>query len=213
MLEQKQNLSTLRRQMSTLQNQITEARYSLEQLPTVMAEKVQLMRNEFAATEQRIAEIEGRRAFIVRAPIAGRVAMLEANIGQPAQTQHPYLEILPEGSALKAELLVPTRAAGFVHAGQEVRILYDPFPYQNFGTYRGRIAQVSQTVISGTDATTPISLKEPAYKVNVELERPDIDAGGRKIPLQSGMLLKADIMLEKRPLIIWLINPLLAARM
>jgi membrane fusion protein len=212
-LEQKQNLSTLRRQMATLQNQITEARYSLDQLPTVMAEKVQLMRNELAATEQRIAEIEGKRAFIVRAPIAGRVAMLDANVGQAAQTQHPQLEILPEDSALQAELLVPTRAAGFVHAGQEVRILYDAFPYQNFGTYRGRIAQVTQTIISGGDTATPISLKEPAYKVDVELDRADVDAGGKKIPLQAGMLLKADIILEKRPLITWLINPLLAARM
>jgi len=166
-LEQKQNLSTLRRQMAALQNQITEARYSLEQLPTVMAEKIQLMRNELAATEQRIAEIEGRRAFIIRAPIAGRVAMLDANVGQSAQTHHPQLEILPEDSALEAELLVPTRAAGFVHPGQEVRILYDAFPYQNFGSYRGHIAQVSQTIISAADATTPISLKEPAYKVDV----------------------------------------------
>jgi membrane fusion protein len=212
-LEQKQNLSMLRRQMATLQNQITEASYSLEQLPTVMAEKVQLMRNELAATEQRIAEIEAKRAFIVRAPIAGRVAVLDANVGKPAQTQHPQLEILPEDSALQAELLVPTRAAGFVHAGQEVRILYDAFPYQNFGSYHGHIAQVSQTIISGADERTPISLKEPAYKVDIELDRPDVDAGGKKIPLQAGMLLKADIILERRPLITWLINPLLAARM
>jgi membrane fusion protein len=212
-LEQKQNLSNLRRQMATLQNQITEARYSLEQLPTVMAEKVQLMRNELATTEQRTAEIEGKRAFIIRAPIAGRVAMLDANVGQAADTRRPELEILPEGSALQAELLVPTRAAGFLHAGQDVRILYDAFPYQNFGTYYGHIVQVSQTILSGADATTPVSLKEPAYKVDVELDRPDVDAGGKKIPLQAGMLLKADIILERRPLITWLINPLLEARM
>jgi membrane fusion protein len=35
MLEQKQNLSNLRRQTAGLRNQITEARFSLEQLPTV----------------------------------------------------------------------------------------------------------------------------------------------------------------------------------
>jgi membrane fusion protein len=211
-LEQRQTLSNLRRQMATLQNQITEARYSLEQLPTVMAEKVQLMRNELAATEQRIAEVEGRRAYILRAPIAGRVAMLDANVGKAVQTQRPELEILPEGSMLQAELLVPTRAAGFVRAGQQVRILYDAFPYQNFGTYRGIIVQVSQTILSGADGAAPVSLKEPAYKVTVKLDRPDIDAAGDKIPLQPGMLLKADIILEKRPLITWLINPLLVGR-
>jgi membrane fusion protein len=178
-----------------------------------MAEKAQLLRNELAATEQRIAEVEGRRALIVRAPIAGRIGMLDANIGKAADPQRAELEILPDGSALQAELLVPTRAAGFVHPGQDVRILYDAFPYQNFGTYYGRIVRISQTILTGAEASATVGLNEPAYKVDVKLDRPDVDAGGKKVPLQSGMLLKADIILEKRPLITWLVNPLLAARM
>ena len=78
---------------------------------------------------------------------------------------------------------------------------------------RGRIVQVSQTILTGGDGAIPVSLKEAAYRIVVKLDRPDIDAGGKKIPLQPGMLLKADIILEKRPLITWLISPLLTARM
>ena len=44
------------------------------------------------------------------------------------------------------------------------------------------------------------------------LERPDIDAYGKRIPLQPDMLLKADIILERRTLVDWLLNPLLSAR-
>jgi membrane fusion protein len=123
------------------------------------------------------------------------------------------LEIVPLDSTLQAELFFPTRAFGFVRPGQRVRMLYDAFPYQKFGTYRGSVAKVSRTILTGNDATGPITLKEPAYRVTVALERPDIDAYGLKMPLQSGMLLKADVVLEQRSLMRWLLDPVFSARM
>jgi membrane fusion protein len=48
--------------------------------------------------------------------------------------------------------------------------------------------------------------------VTAALDRPDIDAYGQKVLLQPGMLLKADIILEKRSLMNWLLDPLLSAR-
>jgi len=47
----------------------------------------------------------------------------------------------------------------------------------------------------------------------VALDRPDIDAYGKRIPLQAGMLLNADIILERRPLMKWFLDPLLSVRM
>jgi membrane fusion protein len=49
--------------------------------------------------------------------------------------------------------------------------------------------------------------------VTAALDRPDIDAYGLKIQLQPDMLLKADVILDERPLMSWLLNPLLSARM
>ena len=114
---------------------------------------------------------------------------------------------------LQAELFLPARAIGFVEPGQAVRILYDAFPYQHFGTYRGRIVKVSQTILTSSDAAGPIKLNEPAYRVTAALERPDIDAYGKRVALQPDMLLKADIILEKRSLMSWLTNPLRGVRM
>ena len=185
----------------------------LEHLPVVLEDKLQSLRNDLSAVEQRIAEVNGRRAYVIRAPTMGRVATLQAVEGQAADPRHLQLEIVPRHASLQAELFFPTRAFGFVHDGQEVRILYDAFPYQKFGTYRGRIVKVSQTILTGNDPVGPISLKEPAYRVIAALERPDIDAYGQKIPLQPQMLLRADVILERRSLLSWLLDPLLSARM
>jgi len=148
MLEQKQALAALRQQIAARQNQLTETEYSLRQLPTVMAQKIQSLRNDLAATEQRIAEINGRRAYVMRAPTDGRVSTMQATVGQSVDPQRLQLEIIPEDAVLQAELFVPARAIGFVEPGQPVRILYDAFPYQHFGTYSGRIIKVSQTILT-----------------------------------------------------------------
>jgi membrane fusion protein len=213
LLQQKQTLSSLNQKLAEQRNQLAETRYALEQLPAVMAERAQDLRNELSDTKQRLAEINGRRAFVIRTPIAGRVATLQTTVGQPAEPQRLQLEIIPEGSVLEAELFVPTRAIGFVQPGQKVRILYDAFPYQSFGTYSGRITRISQTILKGSDISAPVTLQEPAYKVTVALDRPDIDAYGQKMPLQADMLLRADIILARRSLMSWLTDPLLSARM
>jgi membrane fusion protein len=212
-LEQKQNLTSLDQQLAARRVQLTEARYTLEQLPIATAEKIRLLRTDLSSVEQRVAEVNGRRAYVIRAPTSGRVATLQATVGQVADPRRMQLEIIPLDAKLQAELFFPTRAFGFVQAGQDVRILYDAFPYQKFGTYRGSVLKISQTILTSNDTSGPIALKEPAYRVTAALERPDIDAYGQKIPLQPDMLLKADVILEKRSLMSWLLDPLLSARM
>jgi membrane fusion protein len=41
----------------------------------------------------------------------------------------------------------------------------------------------------------------------------DVDAYGKKMPLAPDMLLRADILLEKRSLMRWFLDPLLSLRM
>ena len=142
-LEQKQNLDALNQQLAARRNQLTENQYALQQLPTVMAGKIQMLRGELAAAEQRVAEINGRRAYVIRAPASGRVSTLQATIGQFADPWRLQMEIVPNDSALEAQLFVPARAIGFVEPGQRVRILYEAFPYQQFGTYSGRVIKVT----------------------------------------------------------------------
>ena len=213
LLEQKQNLNALSQQVAARRNQLTETRFALEQLPTVTAQKVQSLETELSGTEQRITEINGRLAYVLRAPMAGYVSTLQATVGQSTDPQRLQLEIIPSGAVMQAELFVPTRAMGFIEPRQQVRILYDAFPYQHFGTYSGHITNVSQTILTSSDVSGPIALKEPAYRITANLDRLEIDAYGKKIPLQAGMLLRADIILDKRPLMKWFLDPLLRVRM
>ncbi len=53
---------------------------------------------------------------------------------------------------------------------------------------------------------------ERVYRVTVAIDHQTIEAYGKAVPLQAGMTLTADIILEKRSLIQWLLDPLLSLR-
>src|SRR4029077_13534665 len=114
-----------------------------EQLPIAGAERIRVLRGDLSSIEQRVAEVNGRRAYVIKAPTSGRVSTLQATVGQIADPRHMQLEIIPLDANLQAELFFPTRAFGFVRPGQQVRILYDAFPYQKFGAYRGSVTELS----------------------------------------------------------------------
>ena len=213
-LDDTEKFTSMAQQAAALKDHINETRHSLEQLPTVTMTKLQPLRSELSNTEQRIAEVGARRGYLVRAPITGRVSLLQVNAGQPADPRRLEMEIVPANANLEAVLFVPARAGGFLRVGQQVRLLYDSFPYQKYGTHTGRVIEVSQTVLTGADVSGPVALKEPAYKVIASLDESAIKTRDKKtIPLQPDMLLRADIILEQRTIMSWLLEPLLSARM
>jgi membrane fusion protein len=55
-------------------------------------------------------------------------------------------------------------------------------------------------------------VKEPVYRVDVKLERQHVIALGKEIALRPGMLVNADILLERRTLLEWLFEPVLQLR-
>jgi len=67
-------------------------------------------------------------------------------------------------------------------------------------------------VWSAGEKIGPIALREPAYRIEVRLASQSVQAGGQQLRLHPGMLLGADILLEKRTLFEWIFEPVLALR-
>jgi membrane fusion protein len=137
---------------------------------------------------------------------------MQARLGQPVDMVKPLMTIIPRGARVQAELYVPSRAIGFVNEGQTVRLLYDAFPYTRFGPGFGTVVQRSSVVLMPEEVTAAVKVTEPVYRVTVELRDSFMFAYGQRVPLQSGMALMADIILEDRSFLALLLDPLLAAR-
>lgn len=210
-LTQQQQQQELIRSQINAKAELMKIQSELSQFPTLAKSRILDLENASSETKQRVAEVKGRKGSEVRAPIDGVVDALMAKPGQfqgQIQQTQPLLAIIPSYTKMQAQLWVPTRAMGFIKPGQTVRIRYAAFPYQRYGVYGGKIDSISQHILNPNELDIPLEIKEPVYKVVVNLEEQTIQAYGKKMPLQAGMVIEADVILDKQSLIRWILDPI-----
>ncbi len=159
-----------------------------------------------------LLEINNKYELVRIAPESGKVTAIQSAVGNQISSQTPLLYIIPENSPLEIELLLPTRSAGFVKNGDEVKIRFDAFPYQKFGVMNGIIINVDQAVVLPTDKILPLKFEEAMYRVRASLTSQSMSAYGKDFPLKPGMIAEADLVLEKRTLMEWLLEPIYAVK-
>ena len=208
-------LQTLERTQANLERERLTLAGELEELPLRSPMQIAEIDRAVAALDQEIAEAEARRQIVITAPQDGTVTALQVELGGSASPATPLLSIIPQGSKLEAQLFSPSRAIGFVRPGQKVLLRYQPFPYQKFGFYEGVVASVSEAALNPADLpqqnaglTSLYSTGEPIYRITVTLTSQTATAYGEPIRLQPGMQLEADVLLETRQLIEWVLDPL-----
>jgi membrane fusion protein len=210
-IQAEQEFAAQQRQIAGLEREMSDLTARLSAIGGEIESAHADRRSAEATLEQRVIDAEARRVQFVSAPVAGRVAALPVGIGQAVAIGATAAIIIPEGAKLEAELLAPSRAAGFISRGQDVRLMLQAFPYQRFGAVRGAIKAISTTVLGPTEISIPgVEIKEPVFRVRVTLASEEIHAYGDAIPLQPGMVLSADIVFDRRSLVQWLFDPLFA---
>ena len=128
-------------------------------------------------------------------------------------------------STLEAHLFAPSRTAGFVTQGQEVLIRFDAFPYQKFGLQRGEVVEVSSAPFSAAELPNTLSSSllpraratggaegEGLYRIKVRLDRQFISLYGKDQQLKPGLVLEADVSLDRRQIWEWVLEPVIAMR-
>ena len=145
------------------------------------------------------------------APIAGEVGDVAVEVGQRARPETSLVTVVPSGSRLEVWLYAPTRAIGFVRPGQEVRLLFDAFPYQTYGAGRGTVTQVSQVPTEPSAIDGELGIEEPVFRIRVAIDRlaPRAEAANRQ--LRPGMTLRANLVQERRALWEVFFNPFFGA--
>lgn len=186
----------------------SEADAALAEQPSRQRSRQAELVQRASELRQRLAEAELRAGSQVQAPASGRVAAVLVDPGGRVGPDRPAVLLVDDSQPLVAELWVPTRGAGFLRAGQEVRLKLAAYPYQRFGYQLGRIVEVSETSLDPGEAVGPIRLPEASYAVRVELDRQSLLAFGEDRPLQAGMLLDADILIDRPRIVDWVLEPL-----
>ncbi|HEV2538730.1 MAG TPA: HlyD family efflux transporter periplasmic adaptor subunit [Frateuria sp.] len=210
-LEAEGQMRSLARQRSESEQQLKSVGDQLIQLPLATAAKLNDLHNQLAQNQQSLAQSETDRANVVRAPVDGVVSSMLIQPGQTVAAGQSLLVVMPQGSLLQAQLLVPSSAIGFVHIDTPVVLHYQAFPYEKFGVQEGTVTSISRSALTPSEITTLLGQSPPPealYRVQVRLASQTVKAYGKPTSLKPGMALDADLLLDRRRMIEWIFEPL-----
>ena len=131
---------------------------------------------------------------LIKAPISGLVFDLQPQKpGYVASTSQPILKIVPLEN-LVAKIEIDSRSIGFVSTGKKADISIDSYPATDFGIIEGEVTKI------GSDALPPDPREGKGYRFPSEIKLKEQFLklkNGKKLPLQVGMSLSANIKLRK----------------
>ncbi len=145
------------------------------------------------------------QGLVVTAPCEGTV--LRLRVGSPGAIVSEG-EILSElacaGHRLEAEFSLPQSGVPQVRPGQQVKLRFDAFPYQRYGVQLGTVRWLGPAGMQAGDST--------AFRALVDLRGDSIRVRGQPRPLLAGMGGLADVVVGRRSLVSFAVEPIRALR-
>lgn len=213
LLSSSMNLNNIEREIINVQKELSNRQSELAGLEVKYTQQKSQYERNVSQINQELVESESRREIVIQAPQSGTITAVVGQVGQYVDGKRQLLSIIPEGSELLAQLYAPSQAIGFINEGAEVFLRYEAYPYQKFGQHKGYVESISKTALPKSELTDLITVNEynpnvSYYRITVGLEQQGILAYGEERPLQAGMLVEADISVDKRKLYEWFLEPL-----
>lgn len=177
-------------------------------LPVETQRSISGLRSQRSQLQQQITRHESEQRVVLKSPITGKLASLQVQKGSAVLPNELLATVLPENLTMVAEVYVPSSAIGFIKPGQRVRLMYDAFPVQQFGIFGGKVQRVSDFILMPSELPQTFSLREATFKVQIAIENDSILLESGSAPMRPGMLLAAEIILESRSLLDWLLEPI-----
>lgn len=211
-LAARQGLSSIQQQLDATAMRLSQIDVELDRTLLSASEASAQTAADRARIAERTSTIEADQASVLPASRSGRVAALQAKLGDAVVEGQSLAVIVPERArGLEITLWAPSRAIAFVRSGTQVRLMYDAFPFQRFGVATGRVTAVDAVPTDPPSSLTGGAPTEPMYRIKVRPDREVVTAYGRDWRLPVGGRVQADLVLEKRSLLAWLFEPLTAA--
>ena len=173
LLDAKQEKQNIARLLLQHQNKLNQIVFNLINIPQQYTLRINILKRQQADIQRQLAQVASNYKYTITASNNGIVTGIQVvegeTLSQSKAQAKPLLHIIPENSELVAELLLPTRSAGFIEIGNITRLRFDAFPYQRFGFISSEIVRIDQTLIAPNEVQLPVNIQKPVYRLRAKL--------------------------------------------
>ena len=206
-LQAERSVLSMRAEIASMENDLTRTQLRESEL---IAQRQKEAAQRLSEIESRITTVrltqedleERLTRSVVRATVSGRVMSLA--VANPNEVLGPgelIAEIVPSGSVLHVELEMPADRIGNVRVGMETRIKVLTFDFTRFGQLTGVVAEISPSSFENEAGET-------LYRVIVDLPDDQGEFSLGRGALSPGLTVMADVLVDERKIIAYLLKPL-----
>jgi hemolysin D len=220
------NVYQLQAERRSIQAKLAEAKAGYMVDATDRRTKALQKISQFDQDIKKARQKESYRRLV--APVDGSVQGLKIHTpGAVVTTADTLMTIVPDGTGIEVDCLVPNKDIGFVSEGQEVELKLEAFPFTRYGLVQGKVRRLGRDAATNPNAAPPGSLAamaqapqqgsssappaELAYPAKVTLLQDWILVDGRHEPIRAGMRVSAEIKTGDRRVIEYLLSPVMQA--
>jgi hypothetical protein len=136
--------------------------------------------------------------YVFKAPFNGRLQFLKFwTDGQFVLSGDPIFTVVPNQGTPQGQVILPSLGSGKVKVGQEVIVKLDIYPYNEYGSIKGKVAEISLT--TNTEKTQQGSIE--TYLVTITFDKGLMTNYGKKLDFNQESKGTADIITKDRKLI------------
>jgi hemolysin D len=177
-----------------------------------------LAKRNAAAEDLKKAELRQHMVILTTPVDAIVLETAHRSIGSVVREAETLFSLVPQDAPLQAEVSVDSKDIGEVAVGQPVRLKFDAFPFQKYGTASGVVRVISQDSFmpeaggEAAGAGPPEQTHRPShpfYRVLIDLTDIQLRGLPEEFHMLPGMTLSAEMKVGRRSVISYFLYPLL----
>jgi HlyD family secretion protein len=169
-----------------------------------------LAKRSSAAEDLRKAELR-RHLIALTAPVDAVVLEIaNRSVGSVLREAETLFSLVPRDVPLQAEIRVEGKDIGRVAAGQLVRIKFDAFPFQKYGTGTGTVRVISRDAFAPeAKGEVAAHVTPPYYRILADINDARLRDLPEKFQMIPGMTVTAELNAGSRSVISYFLYPLM----
>lgn len=215
----------LKREASTIENDIEAARLSLPRLASAIKEirsnrkeakqlfigEAKKELNEVTAElsrlkTQQIEYADQVERTIVKSPVDGIVQKLYVNtIGGVIKPGADLVEIVPTNKKLYLEVKIKPSDIAYLHPGAEAKVKVSAYDFALYGGLVGEVVNISPDTIVDEKGDT-------YYLINIETKKNYLGTEDHPLKIIPGMVVSVDIVTGKKTIMQYILKPILKSK-
>jgi HlyD family secretion protein len=215
-LEVEDNLSRVRGSQVDLVNKVekveADRKVFIEDFRRIAYQELvdTLAKRNDAAEDLKKASLR-QQLIVMRAPVDSIVLEIGSrSVGSVIRQAETLFVLVPQDDPLQAEINVDGKDIGQVAVGQQVRLKFDAFPFQKYGTASGKVRIVSQGSFTPEGKEEAVRRATPLYyRVLVDMTDTRLHNLPEHFQMIPGMTVTAEMKVGRRRVISYFLYPLL----